>query len=256
MDWNSMKPATTLSLPDRLSVDLERLILDGELSPGDRLPPERALAEHLGVSRVSIREALRELENRGLIDRKPGRGTVVLGPGERTGLADRIGEAVNAADAQIRDIMELRAIVEPPIARITAGRATPRDLAQLRELVEAMEKDTTKERYAELDRAFHQSIAQYTHNPLLELINEQIAQQIAPSRGSRYQTRERRQVSSAAHRRIFEAIAAGDGDLAEAEARAHVLDIAAQIAIAGKQGAEPAPGAPTTQPSADQETGI
>lgn len=235
MDWTSMKRATTLSLPDRLSVDLERLILDGELAPGDRLPPERALAEHLGVSRVSIREALRELENRGLIDRKPGRGTVVLSPGERSGIAEQIGDAVNSAAAEIRDIMELRAIVEPPIARITAGRATPRDIAQLRELVEAMEKDTTKDRYAELDRAFHQSIAQYTHNPLLELINEQIAQQIAPSRGSRYQTRERRQISSAAHRRIFEAIAAGDGDLAEAEARAHVLDIAQQIALAGQQ---------------------
>ncbi|GAA1567994.1 FadR/GntR family transcriptional regulator [Leucobacter aridicollis] len=240
MDWTSMKPATTLSLPDRLSVDLERLILDGELAPGDRLPPERALAEHLGVSRVSIREALRELENRGLIDRKPGRGTVVLSPGERSGIADRIGEAVNAASAEIRDIMELRAIVEPPIARITAGRARPRDIAQLRELVEAMESESAKDRYAELDRAFHQSIAQYTHNPLLELINEQIAQQIAPSRGSRYQTRARRQVSSAAHRRIFEAIAAGDGDLAEAEARAHVLDIADQIALAdhGDAGAD------------------
>lgn len=255
MDWTSMKPATTLSLPDRLSVDLERLILDGELAPGDRLPPERALAEHLGVSRVSIREALRELENRGLIDRKPGRGTVVLSPGERSGIADRIGEAVNAASAEIRDIMELRAIVEPPIARITAGRARPRDIAQLRELVEAMESESAKDRYAELDRAFHQSIAQYTHNPLLELINEQIAQQIAPSRGSRYQTRARRRVSSAAHRRIFEAIAAGDGDLAEAEARAHVLDIADQIALADHGDAGADSPSPDTHPHGthDQE---
>lgn len=253
MDWSSMKPASTLSLPDRLSVDLERLILDGELAPGDRLPPERSLAELFGVSRVSIREALRELENRGLIDRKPGRGTVVLSPGDRSGIAEQIGEAVNSADAVIRDIMELRAIVEPPIARITAGRATPRDIAQLQELVEAMEKEVTGERYAELDRAFHQSIAQYTHNPLLELINEQIAQQIAPSRGSRYQTRERRQISSAAHRRIFEAIADGDGDRAEAEARAHVLDIAQQIALAGQRDSQQA-GQQDTQQDSRQDT--
>ena len=235
MDWSTMKRATTLSLPDRLSVDLERLILEGELAPGDRLPPERTLAEHLGVSRVSIREALRELENRGLIDRKPGRGTIVLSPGERSPLAESMGNAVTAADPEIRDIMELRAIVEPPIARLTAARATPRDIAQLEELVETMEKDVTQERYAELDRAFHQSIAQYTHNPLLELINEQIAQQIAPSRAGRYQTRERRTASSIAHRRIFEAVADGDGDRAEAEARAHVIDIAQQISLAGKQ---------------------
>lgn len=234
MDWSKIGHATTLSLPDRLSVDLERLILEGELAPGDRLPPERELAEHLGVSRVSIREALRELENRGLIDRKPGRGTVVLAPGERSGLAAGLAHSVNGLNPEIRDIMELRAILEPPIARITATRATRRDLAQLRELVEAMEADASQERYAELDRAFHQSIAQYAHNPLLALINEQIAQQIAPSRSSRYQTKARRAASSAAHRRIYEAIAHGDGDLAEQEARDHVLDIGQQIAKAAQ----------------------
>ncbi|MEV8339041.1 FadR/GntR family transcriptional regulator [Leucobacter sp. NPDC077196] len=232
MDWNDIGRATTLSLPDRLSVDIERLILDGKLEPGERLPPERDLAEHFGVSRVSIREALRELENRGLIDRRPGRGTIVLSPGERADIADAALGGLAALQPELHDIMELRAIVEPPIARITATRATDRDIAQLRELVEAMEVDVTKERYAELDRAFHQAIAQYAHNPLLELINEQIAQRIAPSRASRYQTRARRQASSIAHRRIFEAIAAGDAALAEDEARSHVLDISNQIAHA------------------------
>ena len=232
MDWNDIGRATTLSLPDRLSVDIERLILDGKLAPGERLPPERDLAEHFGVSRVSIREALRELENRGLIDRRPGRGTIVLSPGERVDVSDGALGKLAALRPELHDIMELRAIVEPPIARITATRATDRDIAQLRELVEAMEVDVTKERYAELDRAFHQAIAQYAHNPLLELINEQIAQQIAPSRASRYQTKARRQASSVSHRRIFEAIAAGNAQLAEDEARAHVLDISSQIADA------------------------
>lgn len=232
MDWESMSRGETLSVPDRLSVDLERLILEGELSPGERLPPERDLAEHLGVSRVSIREALRELENRGLIDRKPGRGTIVLSPGERSKASGTVIEAFHSLHPEIGDIMELRAIVEPPIARITAQRATSRDLTQLEELVRAMEVDVTKERYAELDRAFHQAIAQYTHNPLLALINEQIAIQIAPSRASRYQTKARRTASSVAHRRIFEAISAGDGDRAEIEARDHVLNITHEIARA------------------------
>ncbi|PRI11057.1 FadR/GntR family transcriptional regulator [Leucobacter massiliensis] len=238
MDWEAVDRATILSVPDRLSVDLERLILEGKLTPGEKVPPERELAEYFGVSRPSIREALRELENRGLIDRKPGRGTIVLSPGERSNGSDVVAEAISAMRPELRDIMELRAIVEPPIARITAARATPRDLAQLRELVEAMEADVSKERYAELDRAFHQAIAQYAHNPLLALINEQIAQQIAPSRASRYQTKARRQASSVAHRRIFEAIAAGDGERAEQEARDHVLDISKQIAIAAQRGSE------------------
>lgn len=229
MDWLNLVRAEKLSLPERLSIDLERLILEGELKPGEKLPAERELAETLKVSRVSVREALRELENRGLIDRRPGRGTVVLSPGENARLTQSVLGLAATMRPELSHIMELRAIVEPPIAKITAIRATTRDITQLRELVEAMEQDVTKERYAELDRAFHQAIAQYTHNPLLTLINEQIALQIEPSRADRYQTRARRAISSAAHRRIFEAIESGDGDLAEHEARKHVLDIARQI---------------------------
>ena len=235
MDWSHVKPATTLSLPDRLSVDLERLILEGDLEPGDRLPPERKLAEHFRISRVSLREALRELENRGLIDRKPGRGTIVLGPSDRVNGVDGVLGIVDSLKPELHDIMELRAIIEPPTARITASRATVRDLAQLRELVEAMEAEVPKERYAELDRAFHQAIAQYAHNPLLTLLNEQIARQIEPSRAGRYQTKARRRISSAAHRRIFKALAAGNGDLAEHEAREHVLDISKQVALASER---------------------
>lgn len=228
MDWTTVAHGKALSVPDRLSVDLERLIIDGKLVPGERLPSERDLASHLGVSRVSIREALRELENRGLIDRRPGRGTIVLEPRERMRGGELFG-AVGGLRTEISDIMELRMIIEPPIARLTAQRATARDLAQLRHLVEDMETDVPLERYAELDEAFHQTIARYTHNPLLAAINEHIAQEIAPSRANRFQTKERRSVSSASHRRIYEAIAAGDGDAAEHEAREHLRSIRQEI---------------------------
>lgn len=232
MDWDAVGRSTTLSVPERLSVDLERLILDGKLLPGERIPPERELAAHLGASRVSIRQALHELENRGLVDRRPGRGTIVLAPGEKSELAEQGFGLIAAPEGGVAQIMELRAIIEPPIARITAARASGRDLAQLEELVQSMEGEVSRQRYAELDRAFHQAIAQYTHNPLLALLNEQIATQIAPSRSISYQTKARRVHSREAHRRIYEAIAAGDGDLAEREARAHVLEISQQIAIA------------------------
>ena len=236
MDWTVLAKTTTLSVPDRLSIDLERLILDGTLAAGERLPAERDLAEHLGVSRVSVRQALRELETRGLIDRKPGRGTIVLSAEAHSAVSDSFGMKPTEHSA-LSDIMELRAIIEPPIARITAAKASARDLTQLEELVQAMEGELTKERYAELDRAFHQAIAQYTHNPLLAFLNERIADEIAPSRASRYQTKSRRSASSAAHRRIYEAIAAGDGDRAEAEAREHVISISQQIEQAARPSA-------------------
>ncbi len=229
MEWASLRRSETLSVPDRLSVDLERLILDGQLKPGDRLPPERELGELLGVSRVSIRQALHELEGRGLIDRRPGRGTIVVSAASRGGHAgdalSTLLDPTSPGDVELARIMELRAVIEPPIAALAATRVTSRDIAQLRALVEEMEAEVDLERYAVLDRAFHQAISQYTHNPLLAQLTELIATEIAPSRRRALQTPERRLASSAAHRRIFQAIAEHDAPAAEAEARAHVESV-------------------------------
>jgi GntR family transcriptional repressor for pyruvate dehydrogenase complex len=238
MEWSSLRRSPALSVPDRLSVDLERRILEGELRPGDRLPSEPELCELLGVSRVSVRQALHELQARGLIDRKPGRGTIVLAPAERGGRAgDAISELLARAGAdgatELARIMELRAVIEPPIAALAAARVTPRDTEQLRALVEEMEAVTDLERYAELDRAFHQAISVYTHNPLLAQLTELVAAEIAPSRRRSLQSAERRQASSTAHRRIFEAIAERDGARAEAETRAHVERVLREALLAG-----------------------
>ncbi|WP_125133156.1 FadR/GntR family transcriptional regulator [Microbacterium sp. 10M-3C3] len=224
MDWSSLRRSTGLSVPDRLALDLERAILDGELRPGDRLPNEHALSAELGVSRVSVRQALHELEQRGLLDRRPGRGTVVQDPAGRAGDA---GASLSALleptpDGDLARIMELRAVVEPPIAALAAVRVRPRDVAQLRALVADMEAETDLARYGELDRAFHQAIAQYTHNPLLAQLTALIADHIAPARRSDLQTPERRRTSTAAHRLIVDAVAVHDGPAAEAAARAHV----------------------------------
>jgi GntR family transcriptional repressor for pyruvate dehydrogenase complex len=226
MEWSSLRRSPSLSVPDRLSVDIERLILDGQLKPGDRLPTERELGDLLGVSRVSIRQALHELEARGLIDRRPGRGTIVLASSDRSGEAGDALSALIAASSngttELARIMELRAVIEPPIAGLAATRVTARDTEQLRALVEEMEQETDLGRYADLDRAFHHAIAVYTHNPLLSHLTELIAEQIAPSRRRSLQTAARRATSSASHRRIFEAIAAHDQNAAELEARLHV----------------------------------
>lgn len=242
MDWNELTRSRTLSVPDRLSVDLERLILDGKVKPGERFPSERELSELLEVSRVSIRQALRELETRGLIDRKRGRGTIVM---PIAAAADHAGEVIGqvldhlpAEGSQLANIMELRSILEPPIAGITAQRASQRDIAQLDELLTEMEGDVTSERYGELDRTFHQAIAQYTHNPLLAMLNEQISNLIAPSRDTALQTKSRRSGSSAAHRRIYQAIADANPERAEHEAREHVLTVRAEILRAERANSE------------------
>lgn len=247
MEWSTLRKSTALSVPDRLAVDLERLMLEGELKEGDRLPTEQELGELFGVSRVSIRQALHELEVRGLIDRKPGRGTTVRSLASRAGdTGAALNELLTAAangTTELARIMELRAIIEPPIAGLAAERLTYRDAEQLRALVEEMEQEADLERYADLDRQFHQAISQYTHNPLLAQLTELIANEIAPSRRRTVQSAERRMVSSAAHRRIFEALADRDPVRAEAEARAHV-DYVLQAALkaASAQGSPSADG--------------
>ncbi|HEY1106162.1 MAG TPA: FadR/GntR family transcriptional regulator [Agromyces sp.] len=245
MDWSEVERDRSLSVPDRLSIRLERMILDGTLQPGEKLPPELELTQRLGVSRVSLRQALHELERRGLIDRKPGRGTVVLSPSDaRDASSAALAEVLGSTHSEIPHILELRSIIEPPIAALAARRATERDLAQLEQLVEAMAAPESRDHYAELDRAFHQAIAQYTHNPLLAMLNEQIANLIAPSRSTVLQTDERRETSTAAHRRILAALAAGDPEAAHREAAAHLDVVRQQIenaaAASATQAATPA----------------
>lgn len=241
MDWEALPHTVRLSVPERLAVDLERLILEGRLAPGERLPPERELADRFAVSRVSVRDALREMEQRGLIDRRPGRGTIVVGAAERTSDAARMAAAVGALGSGLADMMELRAIVEPPIARLTAARRSDADVAQLEELLADMERAEAGPEYATLDRAFHQAIAEYTGNPLLALLTEHIAEQAAPVRGTPHQTPERLRVSRAAHRRIFNAIRDGDGAAAAAAAEAHIDDITRQLERSSRDDAQHSP---------------
>lgn len=238
MDWASVNRVATLSLPDRLSIEIEKLIMTGELEVGSKLPSERVLAESLSVSRVSIRQALHELEVRGLIDRRPGRGTIVLSAaGEPSRPGVTIATALSPEGREIANVMELRAIIEPPIAGLTAARATERDVAQLRDLVTQMSHDISVEAYAELDMSFHQAIAQYTHNPLLSMLTKQIATLIAPSRNANLQTKRRRKNSTEEHETILRAIAARDPEAAESAATAHIESITQEILRAANSSA-------------------
>lgn len=239
MDWSAVESRRALSVPDQLSITLERFILDGTLQPGERLPSELELTERLGVSRVSLRQALHELERRGLVDRRPGRGTVVLSPARaRDAASAAIADVLDLAHPELAQILELRSIIEPPCAALASQRASERDIAQLRQLVEAMASPDSPEQYAELDRAFHQAIALSSHNPLLAMLSEQIASLIAPSRSVALQTQSRRDSSTLAHRRILAAIEARDADAARREAAEHLTIVRHQIADAGAGGAE------------------
>jgi GntR family transcriptional regulator, transcriptional repressor for pyruvate dehydrogenase complex len=227
VDWSSLE-SRTLSRPDALAVAIERLIFEGELGPNERIPGERDLARMLDISRASVREALRDLEQRGLVDRRPGRGTIVRDPTESAN-GDVLATALGGEQLEIEQVMEVRACIEPSIAGRTAMRATERDIAQLTEILESMRAERSAKRFAHFDRTFHHAIAQYTHNPLLVRLLEAVNDLIEPSRSEALQSAARRRASIDDHQRILDAVAAHDPEAAIAAAQAHIESVQRQI---------------------------
>lgn len=217
------------SRADAVSSHLERLILDGTLGPGDRLPPERELAGSLGVSRGSVREALCDLEVRGLVDRTRGRGTTVLRPGGTlTGLA--LAGGLDADRIELAHVMDVRACIEPSVAGRAARNATAAGVAQLEALLVEMAAEGRPAHFARLDRTFHRAIAQYSNNPLLVRLHDRVQELTEPSRREHLLTADRIRSSRREHERIAAAIRAGDEAGAVAAAAAHVASVQRQVA--------------------------
>jgi GntR family transcriptional repressor for pyruvate dehydrogenase complex len=222
----------TVKRSDAVYDHLERAIANGQLPPGTRLPAERELADQMGVSRNSVREAVRELELKGIIERRAGRGTTVLEPQSDSagGLLDDL-----APDSrELLEIMDFRLSIEPPIAALAAERSTRGSLARLTRLLEEMADETRVARIAELDREFHGAVARATHNRLLVRLNEVTAEWLRQSRHETLQSRSRRAASLAGHRRIYDAIRAGDPVLARSAMSDHIEQV--RLIIASRSG--------------------
>lgn len=232
VDWSALAGGRTAG--GRLAGELTRMIRDGSLVAGDRIPSERELAELVGVSRASVREALRELELRGMLDRRPGRGTVVT-DAPRPELDAGLLGSVDVAGRMLREVMDLRAVVEPPITERAAARGTAAEVEALRALLEdsedaAQEGAEAYRRYAVLDVEFHLALARMTHNPLLDRLLAVTNEWMAPSRQAALQSARRIEVSLAAHKKIFAAVVGRDPDGAAAAMREHLDQIRRLIA--------------------------
>lgn len=224
IDWSRLASRPT-HVPDDLSANLEQLIVDGDLGVGERIPAERDLAASLRVSRASVREALRDLELKGLIDRRPGRGTIVSGDSQRTRQGGSLLGRLSSSERDLLEVMDLRATIEPPIAARAASRATAAGVRGLREIVQAMEVASSAEETVELDERFHREISRASHNPLLIRLLEVTTEWMGPSRKATLQSADRRAASIVAHRRILAAIADHDPEAAEAAMAAHIESV-------------------------------
>lgn len=211
-------------LYEEVMIQLAELIRQGQLRPGDRLPPERVLAERLRVSRATVREALRVMERQGLVVSKPGAGTFISG-----GSAEELRLALN--HLALRDIFELRMLIEPSIAALAAQRATPDDITRLEQtlrqqgdagLIVRQAHDENEGSPSKADIAFHSMLAEATHNHALLQLGARLIEILSPSRNESLQTPQRARLSLVSHRRILGAIQAHAPDEARRAMEEHI----------------------------------
>lgn len=195
------------------------MVNQGRLKPGDRLTAERPLAQRMGVSRATLREALRVMQLQGLIVSRRGAGNFIAG-----GKPEDLVEALR--HLALQDIFELRLLVEPSIAALAAERANRQDLLGLESILQQQEQEVNARRTAaHTDTAFHSTLAEATHNRALLQVGATLMKVISPSRNESLQTQDRARLSLASHRRILEAIRSGDPIEARHAMEEHIRSI-------------------------------
>ena len=208
------------SLTAKVFKALEKAILSGEFLPGAALT-EQSLSSELGVSRTPVREALRQLELEGLVKTVPNKGAEVVGISEK----------------DVDDIYTIRVHIEGLAARWAAENITDEDIKRLKDTLELQEFYASKgdsDRVKSLDSTFHEAVYSASESNPLRQILSQLHNYIQRSRGLSIQSEGRAVAAVEEHRRIFEAIAFRNGDLAEKEAQSHIIN-AKQSLIKAKE---------------------
>lgn len=215
-----------MAVTDEAIEKIKQMIVSGRLGPGERLPREPDLAAELGLSRNSLREAVKALSMVRILEVRQGDGTYVSSL-EPQVLLDALGFLMDFhTDASVLHFLQVRRILEPAATALAAASATPELVARLRGFVEI---DTTGLPVVEIvahDLAFHSAIAESSGNPVLSGMLDSISMPTQRARVWRGLTQEgavERTIEQ--HEAIIDAIAAGDSGLASALATVHVAGV-------------------------------
>jgi len=195
------------------------------LKPGDVLPPERELAQKFGVSRSSVRDAIRSLELVGLLEPQQGKGTVVCEPSSGT-LAGPLAAILVQKRKLVHELLDVRKIIEPALAGRAAQHATAAQIAEMERILERhSEKVQRGEMSIEEDSAFHYSIALAADNSVILRVVDVLMDMLRETRQRSLQTRGRPQKSLAGHQRILAALKRHDPVASEAAMLRHLEEI-------------------------------
>jgi GntR family transcriptional regulator, transcriptional repressor for pyruvate dehydrogenase complex len=213
----------TSRLYEQIVQQVEDSILKGQLKPGDQLPAERDLAQSFGVSRTAVREAVKTLREKGLVEAYSGRGTFVT---NETSHAIR-----QSLDLMIRvspqegsiHLAELRQVLEPEIAALAASRIEEQLLSTMREAVTAMDRSLhDPDAYIEADLDFHLALAEAVGNPLILSLLDSIVGLLREQRSRIFSVAGGPERGQFHHKRILEATERHNPDAARDAMRAHL----------------------------------
>jgi GntR family transcriptional repressor for pyruvate dehydrogenase complex len=205
----------TSRLYEQIVQQVEESILKGQLKPGDQLPAERDLAQSFGVSRTAVREAVKALREKGLVEAYTGRGTFVT-----NGTSQAIRQSLNliikiSKQEGSLHLAELRRILEPEIAALAVPRIEEQLLTTMREAVAAMDRSLhDREAYIEADLDFHLALAEAADNPLILALIDSIVGLLREQRSRIFDVDGGPERGQFHHKRILEAVEGRDAGAA------------------------------------------
>ncbi len=206
---------------DELASELENDIVSGALPVGAKLPSERQLAERFGVSRPVVRESLRTLVERRLVEIHPGRGAFVRGV-QSSDAASRMGVLFRRSQVTARDLVEARSMLECTAVELAAGRADDHDIERMRQAIGQLEQAVDVVDQARYDLAFHYAIALAARNPVIESMFAAVAQSMVELMLRSLIDPTVRDEALGLHGQIVTAIAGRDGPTARAMMAQHL----------------------------------
>jgi len=160
------KPIKNKRVYEHVIEQIQDMIMNGNLERGDKLPSERDLSEQLGISRTSIREALRALEIIGLVESRQGEGNFIKGDIESS-MLEPLSVMFKLSGGKPLDILELRKIIEIESAKLAAQRISDDEKEELKEIMERLRNAKNEIESSEFDKKFHYMVAKCTGNYLL-----------------------------------------------------------------------------------------
>ncbi|MBT9177209.1 MAG: HTH-type transcriptional regulator LutR [Firmicutes bacterium] len=231
------KPVKTRRVYEQVVEQIQGHLAAGDLKPGDKLMPERALADLLSVSRASVREALSVLEFVGILESRQGEGTFITS-GHKKEFTEQLAFLVAAERRANLDILEMRKILEVAAADLAAQRANPEDLDNIHRALQLMRRDLDSDILGEdNDAAFHRSIVEATRNTMLSktmnLTYDLVVQNMRTSRQHLFRQPGNRERLYAQHSKVFDAIQSKSGALARQAMIEHLEFVEGELLVAG-----------------------